>query len=39
MPVSPTELKIGTKATPFSLKGVDGKLYSLDSFKDKKYFV
>lgn len=36
MPVSPTELKIGTKATPFELIGVDGKIYSLDSFKDKK---
>lgn len=36
MPVSPTELKIGTNAYDFNLKGVDGKIYSLDSFKDKK---
>jgi peroxiredoxin len=36
MPVSPTQLKIGTKAYDFNLKGVDGKYYSLESFKDKK---
>jgi thiol-disulfide isomerase/thioredoxin len=36
MPVSPKELGIGTKAFSFNLKGVDGKFYSLDSFKDKK---
>ena len=36
MPVSPDELRIGTKAINFNLKGVDGKFYSLDSFKDKK---
>jgi peroxiredoxin len=36
MSVSPTELKIGTKAHNFNLKGVDGKFYSLESFKDKK---
>lgn len=36
MPVSPEELKIGTKAIDFNLKGVDGKYYSLDSFKYKK---
>lgn len=35
MPVSPKELRIGTKAAPFNLTGVDGKKYSLDSFKDK----
>lgn len=36
MPVSPQELRIGTKAHPFRLKGVDNKFYSLDDFKDKK---
>ncbi len=36
MPVSPEDLRIGTKASPFNLKGVDGKIYTLDSFKDKK---
>jgi peroxiredoxin len=36
MPVSPVELRIGTKADNFNLKGVDGKYYSLDGFKDKK---
>lgn len=36
MPVTPEELKIGTKADNFNLKGVDEKLYSLESFKDKK---
>jgi len=36
MPVSPSELGIGTKAINFNLKGVDGKFYSLDTFKDKK---
>jgi len=36
MPVSPTELRIGTKADDFNLKGADGKYYSLESFKDKK---
>lgn len=36
MAVSPKELKIGTKAIDFNLKGVDGKYYSLDTFKDKK---
>ncbi len=36
MPISPEILRIGTKATDFNLKGVDGKSYSLDSFKDKK---
>jgi peroxiredoxin len=35
MPVSPEELRIGTKAADFNLPGVDGKNYSLDSFKDK----
>ena len=29
----------GTKAPDFSLKGVDGKMYSLDSFKDSKALV
>jgi peroxiredoxin len=36
MPVSPEELRIGSKAIDFSLKGVDEKYYSLDSFKDKE---
>ena len=36
MPVSPEELRLGTKAIDFSLRAVDGKYYSLDSFKDKK---
>lgn len=36
MPVSPEELRIGTKALPFKLKGVDDKYYSLDDFSDKK---
>jgi len=36
MPVSPEELRIGTKAIPFNLKGVDDKYYSLDDFSDKK---
>ena len=36
MPVSPEDLKIGTKAHSFSLPGVDGKTYNLEDFKDKK---
>jgi peroxiredoxin len=36
MPVSPEILRIGSKAIPFKLKGVDGKYYSLEDFKDKK---
>ncbi len=36
MPVSPQELRIGSKAADFNLLGVDGKYYSLDAFKDKK---
>lgn len=32
-------LGIGEKAPDFNLPGVDGKLYSLDSFKDKKIIV
>jgi peroxiredoxin len=35
MPVSPTELKIGTKAHDFNLPSVDGKNYSLNDFNDK----
>lgn len=35
MPVSPNELHIGSKANPFSLKGTDGKVYSLSDFDDK----
>lgn len=36
MPVSPTELRIGSEAYDFNLKSVDGKFYSLNNFKDKK---
>lgn len=36
MPVSPEILRIGSEAIPFKLKGVDGKYYSLDDFKDRK---
>jgi peroxiredoxin len=36
MPVSPQELRIGTKASPFKLKGVDDKYYSLEDFSGKK---
>jgi thiol-disulfide isomerase/thioredoxin len=36
MAASPEELRIGTKAIPFNLRGVDGKIYSLESFKDNK---
>lgn len=36
MPVSPQELRIGTKAKQFNLLSVDGKYYSLDDFSDKK---
>ena len=35
MPVSPEELRIGTKAQPFLLKGTDDKVYSLNDFRDK----
>lgn len=33
------KLKIGSKATDFNLPAVDGKIYSLDSFKDKKLLI
>ena len=36
MPVSPLELRLGSKAASFNLKGTDGKYYSLDDFSDKK---
>lgn len=36
MPVSPTELRIGTSAPYFKLKGTDGKVYSIDDFIEKK---
>lgn len=36
MPVSPEILRIGSKAIPFKLKGVDEKFYSLDDYEDKK---
>ena len=35
MPVSPSELHIGSKAHSFSLKGVDDKVYSLSDFNGK----
>ena len=35
MPVSPSELHIGSKAHSFSLTGVDEKVYSLKAFDDK----
>ena len=33
---NPETLKPGDKAVDFNLKGVDGKMYSLDSFSDAK---
>lgn len=36
MPVSPEELRLGTAAVPFRLKGTDGKYYTLNDFSDKK---
>lgn len=35
----PKPLAIGSKAPDFSLKGVDGKTYTLDSFKEAKLLV
>ncbi len=35
MPVSPQNLRIGTKAEQFRLIGTDGKYYSLNDFDDK----
>lgn len=35
----PTPLSIGAEAPAFNLKGVDGKNYSLDSFKDAEILV
>jgi thiol-disulfide isomerase/thioredoxin len=35
----PVTLEPGSKALDFNLKGVDGKMYSLDSFKDAKILV
>ncbi len=35
MPVSPHDLKIGTKIHDFTLKGVDGKMYSIKDYDDK----
>jgi peroxiredoxin/membrane protein CcdC involved in cytochrome C biogenesis len=32
-------LKLGSKAPDFSLEGVDGKTYSLESFKDKEALI
>lgn len=36
MPVSPEDLRLGTTAAPFRLKGTDEKTYSLDDFAGKK---
>jgi len=36
LPVSPKDLRLGSKIIDFSLPGVDGKTYSLDDFRDKK---
>lgn len=36
MPVSPKDLKLGSRAQKFSLKGVDGKTYSLGDFDEKR---
>ncbi|MGK9475258.1 thioredoxin family protein [Melioribacter sp. OK-6-Me] len=33
------KLKLGSKAPDFSLEGVDGKTYSLDSFKEKEALI
>jgi peroxiredoxin len=32
-------LKIGSPAPDFNLSGIDGKKYSLDSFRDKKALI
>jgi peroxiredoxin len=37
--MSTSTLKIGSKVPEFNLKGVDGKEYSPDSFKDQKVFI
>lgn len=39
MPVSSTAGKIGTGIIDFNLKGIDGKIYSADSFKDCETLV
>ncbi len=33
------KIELGTKAKDFKLPGIDGKIYTLDSFKDKKVLV
>ncbi len=33
------ELKIGSKAPEFSLKGTDGQTYQLSQFKGKQYVI
>ncbi len=33
------ELKVGSEAPEFALKGSDGKTYKLSQFKGKKYVV
>ncbi len=37
--MSTKTLKLGSKIPNFSLKGIDGKTYDLDSFKDKKALI
>jgi thioredoxin-dependent peroxiredoxin len=37
--VSAADLKVGDKAPPFTMKGSDGKTYSLDQFKGKQAVV
>ncbi len=37
--VNTSELKVGDKAPDFSLKNVDGKLVSLDQYKDAKGYI
>src|SRR5580765_6266928 len=38
-PDNPKTLPIGSKAPDFNLKGIDGKMYTLASFKDAKILV
>lgn len=38
-PNTPTPYKIGDKATDFSLKSVDNKMYSMADYKDAKGFI
>lgn len=38
-PAAAAELKVGDPAPPFSMKGSDGKTYTLDQFKGKRAVV